>query len=51
MEGEYAKATRILRPIAEQGDASAQYLLAVIYMDGLDGSSNPAEWQHAFCPA
>jgi uncharacterized protein len=43
MGGDYAKATRILRPIAEQGDASAQYLLAVIYIDGLDGTSNAAE--------
>jgi TPR repeat protein len=32
---DYASALRIIRPLAEQGDASAQYSLGVFYDNGL----------------
>lgn len=32
--GEYATALRLLRPLAEQGDASAQHLLGLMYFHG-----------------
>jgi TPR repeat protein len=32
--GDYAKAVELLRPIAEKGDASAQYRLALMYSEG-----------------
>jgi TPR repeat protein len=32
--GDYVKAAELLRPIAEQGDASAQYRLALMYTEG-----------------
>jgi TPR repeat protein len=33
---DYATAVRLIRPLAEQGDASAQYNLGVFYDNGLD---------------
>ena len=32
--GDYATALRLLRPLADQGDASAQYNLGVMYDNG-----------------
>jgi hypothetical protein len=34
MEGRYEKAAKLLRPVAEQGDARAQYILGNLYFDG-----------------
>ena len=33
---DYATAVRLIRPLAEQGDATAQYNLGVFYDNGLD---------------
>ena len=33
---DYATAVRLIRPLAEQGDANAQYNLGVFYDNGLD---------------
>lgn len=39
---DYAKARRILEPLAEQGDATAQYILGYMYYYGQGVASNPA---------
>lgn len=41
--GDYATALRLLRPLAEQGNANAQYNLGNMYMDGLGVPQNDAE--------
>ena len=41
--GDYATATRLLRPLAEQGDAEAQYNLGRMYEGGMGVEPNFAE--------
>ena len=41
--GDYATALRLLRPLAEQGDAQAQYNLGVLYDNGQGVPKNDAE--------
>src|SRR5437660_1796183 len=42
-KGDYATALRLLRPLADQGDAQAQYNLGVMYDDGQGVPQNDAE--------
>ena len=42
--GDYATALREWRPLAEQGNANAQYLLGLMYFDGLALEMNPYLW-------
>src|SRR3984957_7590530 len=41
--GDYAKAMQLLRPLAEQGDAAAQYDLGIMYYAGQGVARNAAE--------
>src|SRR5215471_9458253 len=41
--GDYATAVRLLRPLADQGDAQAQYNLGVLYDNGQGVPQNDAE--------
>src|ERR1035437_6669866 len=41
--GDYATVLRLMRPLAEQGDAVAQHNLGVIYENGLGVPQNYAE--------
>ena len=41
--GDYANALRLFRPLAEQGDAHAQFNLGVMYQDGQGVPQNHAE--------
>ncbi len=41
--GDYATALRLFRPLAEQGNASAQFFLGVMYRDGRGVPKNDAE--------
>jgi len=42
--GDYATALRILRPLADQGNADAQISLAVIYAEGQGVPKDLARW-------
>jgi hypothetical protein len=42
-KGDYATALRLLQPLAEQGDATAQYDLGIMYFLGQGVAKNPAE--------
>ncbi len=41
--GDYATALRLWRPLAEQGDAGAQYNLGLMYREGQGVSQDDAE--------
>jgi len=41
--GDYARAEQIARPLAEKGDARAQYLLGQLFAKGLGRPQNPYE--------
>ena len=41
--GDYATALRLLRPLADQGDAQAQYNLGILYENGQGVQQNDAE--------
>jgi TPR repeat protein len=49
--GDYAKAFKIIEPMARQGDAKAQFLLSIIYRDGLGVRVNNAEALKWLCKA
>ena len=50
--GDYATAVRLWRPLAQQGDAEAQFNLALMYFEGKGVPQNQAEevspWRTAY---
>ena len=47
-QGDYAKAVAIFRPLAEAGDAEAQYNLAILYRSGHGVEKDPAQSRQWF---
>jgi TPR repeat protein len=49
--GDYATALRLLRPLAEQGDANAQIVLGAMYQEGLGAPQDYAQAEFWLCKA